>query len=253
MSIDYKTLSLPYAMPAECRTADVPHRPVIVVGGGPVGLTLAIDLARHGSPVLLLDDDDKLSSGSRAICFAKRTLEIWDRLGCDAAARKGVSWKTGKVYFRDRLVYAFDLLPEAGHGNPAFVNVQQYYAEGFLYDHALAQAGVEMRWKNKVTGVEVAGDGVLVTVETPDGRYRLRCDYLVACDGGSSPIRKRLVEMRFALTGRIPDGLLFRVSSIDRDQAHAYALQEQFVTALLDVVSPEARKRLSGLETPAGL
>ena len=126
------------------------------MGGGPVGLTLAIDLARHGSPVLLLDDDDKLSSGSRAICFAKRTLEIWDRLGCGAAARTGVSWKTGKVYFRDRLVYAFDLLPEAGHGHPAFVNVQQYYAEGFLYDHALAQAGVEMRWKNKVTGVEVA-------------------------------------------------------------------------------------------------
>jgi len=192
MSIDYQTLSLPYAMPAECRTADVPHRPVIVVGGGPVGLTLAIDLARHGSPVLLLDDDDKLSSGSRAICFAKRTLEIWDRLGCDAAARKGVSWKTGKVYFRDRLVYAFDLLPEAGHGNPAFVNVQQYYAEGFLYDHALAQAGVEMRWKNKVTGVEVAGDGVLVTVETPDGRYRLRCDYLVACDGSRSSVRELL-------------------------------------------------------------
>ncbi|HEU5306257.1 MAG TPA: alcohol dehydrogenase catalytic domain-containing protein, partial [Acidimicrobiia bacterium] len=57
----------------------------LVVGAGPVGLTLAIDLARHGTPVLLVDDDDRLAFGSRAICFAKRSLEIWDRLGCGEA------------------------------------------------------------------------------------------------------------------------------------------------------------------------
>ena len=193
MTIDYQTLALPYAAPTECRAPDVAHRPIIIVGGGPVGLTLAIDLARYGTPVLLLDDDDKLSSGSRAICFAKRTLEIWDRLGCGATiADKGVSWKTGKVFFRDRLVYAFDLLPEAGHRHPAFVNLQQYYAEGYLYDHALAQPNLEMRWKNKVVGVVPSQDCVVVDVETPDGRYRLRCDYLVACDGSRSPVRDLL-------------------------------------------------------------
>ena len=145
----------------------IAHRPVIVVGGGPVGLTLAIDLARYGTPVLLLDDDDKLSSGSRAICFAKRTLEIWDRLGCgEAIASKGVSWNVGKVFFGDRLVYAFDLLPEAGHRRPAFVNLQQYYVEGLLYDHALAQPNLEMRWKHKVVGVE----------QPPDGAHRHRRD-----------------------------------------------------------------------------
>ena len=193
MSIDYQKLALPYALPAECHAAGIAHRPVIVVGGGPVGLTLAIDLARYGTPVLLLDEDDKLSSGSRAICFAKRTLEIWDRLGCgEAIASKGVSWKAGKVFFGDRLVYAFDLLPEAGHCRPAFVNLQQYYAEGFLYDHALAQPNLEMRWKNKVVAVEQSPDCALVTVETPDGTYRLRCDYLVACDGSRSPVREML-------------------------------------------------------------
>ena len=62
------------------------------------------------------------------------------------------------------------------------------------------------------------------------------------------PIGKRLVEMRLALTGRIPDGMLFRVSSIDRDARHAYALQQRFVTDLLKNLSPQARKRLSGLE-----
>ncbi len=193
MSVDYEKLVLPYA-PAPERTArDVTHRPVIVVGGGPVGLTVAIDLARHGTPVLLLDDDDKLSSGSRAICFAKRSLEVWDRLGCgEAITRKGVSWKVGKVFFRDKLVYTFDLLPEAGHCRPAFVNLQQYYVEGLLYDHALAQRKLEMRWKHKVVAVEPSSDGVFVGVETPDGPYRLHCDYLIACDGSRSPVRAML-------------------------------------------------------------
>jgi 3-(3-hydroxy-phenyl)propionate hydroxylase len=193
MSIDYQKLALPYAAPAECHSPEVAHRPVIVVGGGPVGLTLAIELARYGTPVLLLDDDDKLSTGSRAICFAKRSLEIWDRLGCgESIASKGVSWNVGKVFFGDRLVYAFDLLPEAGHRRPAFVNLQQYYVEGLLYDHALAQPNVELRWKHEVIGVEPSDECVVVTVDTPDGTYRLRCDYLVACDGSRSPVRAML-------------------------------------------------------------
>ena len=60
-------------------------------------------------------------------------------------------------------------------------------------------------------------------------------------------LQKRLVELRFGLTGRIPDGMLFRVSSIDTDSARAFAMQEQFVQQLLEGVSPSERKRLSGL------
>lgn len=60
-------------------------------------------------------------------------------------------------------------------------------------------------------------------------------------------LQKRLVEMRFSLTGRIPDGMLFRVSSIDRDSGRAYRLQEQFIYDLLRSLSPDARERLSGL------
>jgi EpsI family protein len=61
-------------------------------------------------------------------------------------------------------------------------------------------------------------------------------------------MQKRLVELSFGLTGRIPDGMLFRISSIDQDRIHAYQLQEQFVNQLLEAVSPAGRKRLSGLE-----
>ena len=193
MAVDYQQLALPYRSHEQCGDTRGARKPVIVVGAGPVGLTLAIDLARYGTPVLLLDDDDKLSTGSRAICFAKRTLEIWDRLGCgDAIIERGVSWKVGKVHFGDRLIYAFDLLPEAGHQRPAFVNLQQYYVEGLLYDHARSQPNLDMRFRHKVVGVEPSANGVRIDVETPDGRYELVADYVVACDGSRSPIREML-------------------------------------------------------------
>lgn len=59
--------------------------------------------------------------------------------------------------------------------------------------------------------------------------------------------QKRILELSFGLTGRIPDGMLFRVSSIDGDPPRAYEMQEQFVNELLQTVSPAGRKRLSGL------
>lgn len=65
-----------------------------------------------------------------------------------------------------------------------------------------------------------------------------------ALTGGTS---KKLAEMKYGLRGEIPDGLLFRISSIDRDSALAFAKQEQFVEQLLPAMAPEARARLSGL------
>src|ERR671928_461442 len=110
---DYQSLVLPYARSPDQDAPRPVRHPVIVVGAGPVGLSAAIDLAQQNVPVLLLDDDDRLSTGSRAICFAKRTLEIFDRLGCgQRMVDKGVTWNQGKVFFREEPVYAFDLLPE---------------------------------------------------------------------------------------------------------------------------------------------
>ena len=169
------------------------RRPVAVVGAGPVGLALAADLAQRGVPVVVLDNDDRLSTGSRAICFAKRTLEIFDRLGCgDRIVDKGVSWNVGRVFFREEQVYSFDLLPEAGHARPAFVNLQQYYVEGFLAARCAQLPLVDLRWKNAVSGIEVRDDHVLITIDTPDGPYRLAADHVVACDGNRSTMRRLL-------------------------------------------------------------
>ena len=108
--MDYQTLRFEHRRHAEQDVAAPTHALVVIVGAGPVGMTLALDLAQQGIRVVLLDDDDKLSAGSRAICFAKRTLEIFDRLGVgDAMVAKGVSWNVGKVFAKDTHVYTFNL------------------------------------------------------------------------------------------------------------------------------------------------
>lgn len=187
---DYQKLQFDYERSADQSAAHPAHHPVIVAGAGPVGLAAAIDLAQRGVPVVLLDDDSTLSTGSRAICFAKRTLEIFDRLGCgDRMVEKGVSWNVGKVFFHDELIYSFNLLPEAGHHRPAFINLQQYYVEGFLLDRAKQLQNLDIRWKNRVGGLTQTPEGVELEIETPEGAYKLHCEYLIAADGARSPIR----------------------------------------------------------------
>ena len=177
-----------------CADQDASPRPrhrVVVVGAGPVGLTLALDLAAQGVRVVLLDDSDRIGEGSRAICFAKRTLEIFDRLGVgEGLVDKGVTWQRGRVFLGEGELYGFDLLPEGGHKMPAFINIQQYYVEAALAARAQSLPDqIDLRWRNRVAGVEPAADGVTLTIETPDGPYRIDADWVVACDGSRSPMR----------------------------------------------------------------
>jgi len=178
--------------PDQDAPAPVQH-PVVVVGAGPVGLSLAIDLAQRGQRVVVLDNDCRLSTGSRAICFAKRTLEIWDRLGVgQRMVDKGVSWNVGKVFFHGAPLYEFNLLPEDGHERPAFINLQQYYAEAYLVERALQLPNIELRWHNKVGGIAPHDGGALLTIETPEGAYRIDAQWVAACDGSRSPLRQMM-------------------------------------------------------------
>ncbi len=187
----------PYARsPDQDATAPVRHK-AIVVGGGPIGLATALDLGRRGVPVVLLDDHEGAGLGSRALCFAKRTLEICDRLGAAAPMLdKGVQWNLGKVFHDDRLLYEFNLLPEGGHAMPAFINLQQPWFEKFLHDAITAAqaegAPIELRGRNRVDAVIPAADHVTLEVMTPDGPYRIEADWLIACDGARSPLRNML-------------------------------------------------------------
>ncbi len=188
-----QAIEFDYVRSSDQDSATPVQHPIVVVGAGPVGLSLAIDLAQRGQRVVVLDNDGKLSIGSRAICFAKRTLEIWDRLGVgQRMVDKGISWNVGKVFLKDAQLYEFNLLPEEGHERPAFINLQQYYAEAYLVERALQLPLIDIRWHNKVTAVAPGDDGALLTVTTPEGDYAIDAQWVAACDGSRSPLRQML-------------------------------------------------------------
>ena len=183
-----------YRRPAELDAPHTDHRhPVVVVGAGPVGLAAAIDLAQCGVPVVLLDDDNTVSVGSRGLCYAKRTLEILDRLGCgDAVVAKGVTWNVGRTFHGEEEVFHFNLQPEPDHCRPGMVNLQQYHLEQCLVERAQGLANLDLRWQHKVVSLAPQGDGARVEIDTADGRYTLHADWLVVADGARSPVRRML-------------------------------------------------------------
>ncbi|MBW8640636.1 FAD-dependent oxidoreductase [Hoeflea sp. WL0058] len=197
MSKIFETPLYAYERSADQDAGTPVRHPVVVIGAGPIGLAAAIDLAQSDVPVVVLDENDRVSWGSRAICYAKRPLEILDRLGCgDEFVDKGVQWNLGKVYFDDHKVYEFDLLPEKGHKRPAFVNLQQYHFEEYLI-HRVRQLQaqgkpLDLRGGNRVTHIEQDETGARLDVETSEGSYRLEADWLIVCDGATSPARRAL-------------------------------------------------------------
>jgi len=216
----FETPLYPYAKSPDQDPGANAHHPVVIVGAGPIGLGAAIDLAQMDIPVVVLDENDKVSWGSRAICFAKRPLEILDRLGCgDPMVDKGVVWNVGKVFFDERQVYDFNLLPEKGHKRPAFINLQQYYFEQYLVERALElqRQGkpIELRGGNKVVSVTDKGNGVALSIDTPDGPYTMSADWMIACDGAGSPIR---AMMGLDFVGRVfEDNFLIADVVMDAD------------------------------------
>jgi 3-(3-hydroxy-phenyl)propionate hydroxylase len=182
----------PYKAPDDLKVTPPLRKPLIVIGAGPVGLAAAVDARLQGLDVLVLDDDKTVSVGSRAVCYAKRSLEVLDRLGvADPACELGVSWNIGRTFLEEDEVYQFNLVPDAGHKRPGMINLQQYHIEEMLIARAL-ELGADIRWQHKVTAVTRHDDHATLSVETPDGTFDIEADWLVVADGARSPIRRHL-------------------------------------------------------------
>jgi 3-(3-hydroxy-phenyl)propionate hydroxylase len=199
--------------------------PLVIVGAGPVGLTAAIDAAQRGLPVVLLDEDNTVSVGSRGVCYAKRTLEIFDRLGLgQRVVDKGVTWNVGRTFHGEREVFSFNLLPEAGHHRPGMVNLQQYHLEQYLVERAMQLPSIDLRWQHKLAKLTPADDGVSLEIETNDGPYTLRADWLIAADGTKSTVRRQMgldiegkvFQDRFLIADVVLDGEPFALDRTER-------------------------------------
>ena len=187
----YTYPKFPYVQSPEQREGRLVRWPVVVVGAGPIGLSAALEFGRLGVKTIVLDDNDTVSVGSRAVCYARRPLEIWDRLGCAAPMlEKGVDWKVGKVFCGDELRYQFDLAPQPAYKMPAMINLQQYHLEEYIIAACKAYPHVELRWKHKLLSLRQETDHAVLAIETPDGIFTVEADWVVACDGANSDTRK---------------------------------------------------------------
>jgi 3-(3-hydroxy-phenyl)propionate hydroxylase len=168
------------------------HR-VVIVGGGPVGLTVAAGLTRYGVPAVVVNAAKSVSFGSRAICLSRRSLEIWDRFGAvDRALAKGLPWTGGRSYWHRHPVLEFQMESKSGQKHPPMINLQQCFMEQYLVDTLAERDNIDLRWESRIVAVHLQDEFVHLTVDTPDGAYEIDADYVVAADGARSFLRQAL-------------------------------------------------------------
>ena len=181
-------------MPPLEQGAEAQRHAVVVVGAGPVGLCTAIGLAQQGVPVVLLEADESVCFGSRAICISRRSLQILQRLGAlPGFMQHGLPWTGGRSFYRGEQVLHFTMPQDANQKLPPMLNLAQYRIEQILLERAQELADlIDIRWQTRVTSLHARDDGVELIVRTPTGAYRMHTDWLVAADGGRSTVREAL-------------------------------------------------------------
>jgi 3-(3-hydroxy-phenyl)propionate hydroxylase len=190
----YTLPEYPFVKPPELVNNKTLRHAVVIVGGGITGLTLACALANLGIKAVLLDEDNTVGvkgASSRGICYTQKSLEIFNKLGIfDRIAKKGIQWSVGRTFAGDDEVYNFDLKQQSNFSlseQPAFINIQQFYIEGFLVERIQELGSVDLRWQSRVKAFKQNKDFATLSVETPEGSYDIQADHVIDASGSHTP------------------------------------------------------------------
>lgn len=191
-SIYYDYNVYPFERPAEL-DGSAQQWPVVIVGAGPVGMVTALCLARFGVRSVLLESEQQVSHGSRAIVFTRRSMEILQQVGVAARiAEHGLPWRFGNSYFRGERVFRLEVPHDPDDRFFPLTNLQQQYLEEYLVDAVRAEPLIDLRWASHVTEVVRNDTCAVLRVDTPQGEYEIAADWVVATDGARSGVRSAL-------------------------------------------------------------
>src|SRR5579872_4925186 len=167
------------------------REPVIIVGAGPAGLTVALSLALQDVPVLVLESEPKLPRDLRAGSFHPPTVEMLEPLGlAEDFLALGIKVPRWQIRDRREVVVEWDLsLIADATPYPFRLHVEQYKLTPLLLNRLAAVGGAEVRFRHTFLDAAQDSDGVSARVETPEGIASLRGRYLVGADGGRSAVR----------------------------------------------------------------
>ncbi|WP_433452093.1 FAD-dependent monooxygenase [Streptomyces sp. CA-142005] len=215
---------------------------VLIVGAGPTGLTLGIDLARRGVDALVVERAEGLFPGSRGKGLQPRTLEVFDDLGVlDAIRAAGGPYPTRMIWKDGERVGERPMFEniEADEGTPYAEPwmVAQWRTQEILQAR-LVQQGGRVGFGREVTGLEQDAEGV--TVRFADGTTA-RAGYVVAADGGRSVVRR---AVGVGMTGETVDPAPFlvadvRLTGLDRDSWHTFPRDDGTALGLCPLAGTE--------------
>ncbi|NVK42354.1 MAG: FAD-dependent oxidoreductase, partial [Oceanospirillaceae bacterium] len=179
-SIYYDYRIYPFETAPEQRGEERRH-PIVIVGAGPIGLTTALELARHGVASVLVESECQVSEGSRAIVFTRRSMEILQQIGVtDRMLETALPWRFGNSIYRGKRVFRMEAPQDDDDRFAPMNNLQQQYLEQYLIERVQQEPLIEIRWGTKVTGINNGDQGVRLDVDTPEGPYSLEADWLIA-------------------------------------------------------------------------
>ena len=164
--------------------------PVLIVGAGPVGLVAALTLAAQGTKCIVIERKATFNDGSRAICIARQSYNLLEKIGAlDAFLKKSYGWTMGRTFYRGQQILEFQMPHGQDDKFMPMYNLEQQYIEQFLYDAASRSPWIDIRWQSELIGLNDTSSGIAAKVRDTAGVYDIEAQWLLAADGARSAVR----------------------------------------------------------------